>query len=270
MSDKRSWLKLEIGVGVAFLVLVAVGLLAPRLWRDYQERRRTLIIRIGADGTVLCRGRPVRTGEAEATGRGETLRAIIQRRSKDAGFRPRLLPFGTRSGVTPGLLPVSNLRVRLRVDPAVGHSRLLSVLSVCKEEKISEVRINDVDVPIAERDWAWREIKAINFGLPGRVAGDSRRGVWLQVYTLEDARTTGFCEFFLGRNGSGGIPRDVAEKLQGLRRGGGKYRLLVAADDGMRFGDVLAALYALHRAGETDARFLLGWPRIIGACHEWY
>jgi len=136
MAGKRSWLRLEIGVALGLIVIVAVGLVAPRLWRQYQESRRTppareLLIEVEADGTVLCEGRAVEVGtkvkEPDGPRVPGSLRGVLRERSVALGYDPEYQH------------PISQLRVRLRAGYETEYRYVQRVMIDCMHEYVWDI-----------------------------------------------------------------------------------------------------------------------------------
>ena len=156
MADKaeRSWLKLEIGAGAMIVLIAAVGLAAPPLWRKYQEIRRTVLLRVRADGTAWHAGRQLVLPEhpyfelpasPASPGSPGSLRALLADRNRRLGF--------DRDAARH---EVSRVKLVLVADPQADCSAVQKILVDGIPEKLSALTINDwrVKLPLDARSFA--------------------------------------------------------------------------------------------------------------------
>jgi len=253
-SRSRRWLRLELGVGVAFLVLVAAGLLAPPLWRDYQERRGKLVVEIRADGTVIADGRkfqlelPVREPPSSSptvhhapffSGDLAPFRELVQSRAKrlmPPAPSPRAARRPRRGKPYPP--PRSKLEVRLRVEPQTACGLVQRIITVCRNESAYDVTVNDVRLP------------------PGWVPCDSDAPSSNLCLTWRESRLEAFLVELPSR---GSAPTAQAKKgeLPELCDAVSCARVWIHAEDRVPLSDVLAAVRLL-RDRKRDVRLVIG------------
>jgi len=162
MSDKpRSNLKLNLAVTAGFVLIVVVGLAAPPLWRKYRELRRTLVVFVHADGTVVADGRefkldaekpifapaaPAAPAKVAPTDANAAFAELVRRRA--AEWLPPLpspppRPTEKPSSVWPG----SSLQVRLLADPRAACGLVGTIIQACKSVSAFNVTVNGDRLP---------------------------------------------------------------------------------------------------------------------------
>jgi len=245
-NHSRRWLKLELGVGVAFLVLIAAGLLAPRLWRWYERWRTELRIVVRADGTVLADGRrfnldpeaegwvtlldtPRPSPATEKPNDNEAFRQLIKRRAD------KLLPVAQPRppGVKPDQ-PYSKLSVRLSVAPQVSWKLVRMITGICRENDVWNVSVNNTWLPPAD--------VTCDYYAPSSELCLTWREGRLEALLIEPPRASG------PYKQRGTLPELCGAVSQG--------RVWIYAENRVPLSDVLEAVRLLMD-GERDVRLLV-------------
>jgi len=256
VTAKRSWLRLEIGVVIGLVLLVVAGLVAPRLWRDYQEARRTVRVTISADGTVFCGGRKV-ASDARTKDEAAMLRALLSERNEEVGMEG-------------GAHPFSRLRVRIDAAPETEWLTIQTVMVWCMHEYVWDVWLGEVPVPLPKDEGSNPIPKrvvvpdmiriSLRSGSAGAVQTSLRYSCMIDLDPLPpEYDVEHFCAGF----------NELTEKLTELGAADPEMTVLIDSEANVPLKHVLTAIEACERLG---AKVLFQAPPVDigGGSDHWY